>query len=283
MAEFLQLAFNGLTIGSIYALIALGYTLVWRTARTVNLAHGDIFTAGAYAALALGGFSVARQVGWPPWAAIVGSLAAAGIIGALLGVGVDRGIFRPLRQAGELTPLLCSLGASSVLENVYFLVFSSRDRSVPVQLPTGGFDVGGAHVTYVQVTIFATAAALVVGLNLLVRRTRLGRAIRAVAADAPVARLMGIPADAVITWVFALASCLGAVGGMLEATYFGIASPFMGFCPASRDWLRPSSAASAASPAPLPAACCWASSRPWARATSPVTGATSSPTRCSSL
>ncbi len=217
---FLQQLLNGLTIGAVYALIALGYTMVYGIIQLVNFAHGEIFMIGAYFGLSL--FACfAAQAG----AAISIGVLALGLIvaaagSALLGFCIDRSAYRPLRKAPKLSALITAIGVSFVLQNTVMLIYGAQDRYVPSLAAAGSMDWMGVHWTAMQGLIFAVSLFLMIGLQWVVYRTPLGRSMRAVAQDPLAAQLMGISVDRVIAITFLIGSGLAGVGGVLFGVYY---------------------------------------------------------------
>ena len=217
---FLQQILNGLTIGSVYALIALGYTMVYGIIQLINFAHGEVFIAGGYVALVV--FAAAELAGLHPAgpAGLLVMLAAAAALCTLLGIAVERVAYRPLRSAPKLSVLITAIGLSFFLQNALMLGFGAQDRYVPTPLRITPWSFGALSVSPMQGTIFAVSLALMAGLQWVVYGTRLGRNMRAVAQDPLAARLMGIPVDRVITGTFALGSALAGIGGVLFSGYY---------------------------------------------------------------
>jgi branched-subunit amino acid ABC-type transport system permease component len=202
-----QLFLTGVIAGGSYALLAVGYTLVYGVLGFINFAHGDVAMIGAYATLLL-----ATGAGWPLPAAGLGAMA----IAALLGIGIERVAYRPLRRAHRLAPLISAIAVSLALESAALLLWGGDVRTF--RLPVApGWQFGPFFVTPVQVVILATALAAMVGLQLLLTRTALGKAIRATADNLPVAAVVGIDTDRVIAAVFALGSALAALAATLLA------------------------------------------------------------------
>ena len=219
MAIFVQQLANGLTLGSVYALVALGYTMVYGVLRLINFAHGELFMLGGYltltgtAILALGGAPVPLQL-----AALAAAVAGAV---ALTGMLLERAAYRPLRRAPRLAPVVSALGASIFLQNGVMLVYGPRYQVLPEGLlPDWSWRVGGVGITLMQMVIFTSAVLLMAGLYLFVQKTPVGMAIRAIALDHEAARLMGIRVDRIIQWVFALGPALGALAGMMIGLYY---------------------------------------------------------------
>ena len=219
---FLQQLANGVTIGSIYALIALGYTMVYGVIQLVNFAHGEVFITGAYLAL-----TVLLLVGMSATAsgvALIAVLLACALIAmagcGALGAVVERVAYRPLRQAQRLAALITAIGVSFFLQNSLMLVYGAMDRRFPPFIPPVRWEVAGATVTNLQVIIWTVAGVLMVALQALVMSTRLGQAMRAAAQDPKACRLLGIPVDRVIALTFIIGSSLAAIGGMLFGLYY---------------------------------------------------------------
>jgi branched-chain amino acid transport system permease protein len=220
---FLQQIVNGLTIGAFYALIALGYTMVYGILRLINFAHGDIFMLGSY-------------VGWALVLALISGGAASGNIGIVLlalfivpavavgitGVALERLAYRPLRmaRAGILTLLISALGASLVLQNGVMLATGAQPQAYPNFLPIVTIYLGSARVTLVQLSTFIIAIALMVGLQLFVQNTKMGKAMRAVALSHDTARLMGVDVDRIIALTFFIGSALAAVAGVMTGLHY---------------------------------------------------------------
>jgi len=219
VSQFLQQLINGLSLGSIYALIALGYTMVYGVLRLINFAHGEVFMVGAYAGyyaawlLGVERFEAAGQ-NFPIYLALV-VLALAMGAAALLGVLIEALAYRPVRSAPRLTPLITAIGVSLLLQNVALLVFSPNPRRYPAILTEVRFEFAGVIVTNVKLTIFVLATLLMVGLHLLIQKTSWGRGARATSANLDAAELMGIDTGQVIRWTFATGSALAAAGGIL--------------------------------------------------------------------
>jgi len=220
---FLQQLLNGISLGSVYALFAVGFTIVFGVLEIINLAHPAVLAIGALVAYSL--FTTLR-VAMP--LAIVGTLVATG----LLGVVLDAAAFRPLRarRAGPLASLITSIGAALILVNLAQKVWGTEPLSYPPgTIPVRFFTVGGVTISLLQLMILATVVVLVVGLELLLARTRVGIAIRAVAENPTTASLLGIPFNRVVMFTFFLSSALGGVAGLLVGMLFqGSVSPFMG-------------------------------------------------------
>ena len=227
MDVLLQQILNGLILGSLYALVALGYTMVYGILELINFAHGEIVMLGAMVSVTVLG--VLAALGVPVPLALLAALAGAVAVCVATGVLVERVAYRPLRNAPRLAPLITAIGVSIVLQNLAMIVWGRQYLSFPPVLDIEIYEVAGATVTNVQILIVAVAGMVMAGLLLLVQRTRLGRAMRATAQNREVAGLMGVNVNQVIAATFAVGSALAAVAGLLIAAYYGIAHYNMGF------------------------------------------------------
>jgi branched-chain amino acid transport system permease protein len=230
LQEFLQQLVNGITWGSIYALIALGYTMVYGILRLINFAHGDVYMVGAFVA-----YYAARLIGTSGQA---GPLAAAGVlliamaVCAGLGVVIERGAYKPLRTSPRLTALITAIGVSLLLENLGLIVFGADPKFFPQiiarkQMELSSGVIVGSH----QLVVLGVAVLLMLLLQVVVFRTKIGRAMRAVSFNKEAASLMGISTDNVITFTFAVGSALAAAAGVLVALSNPKIDPLMGIMP----------------------------------------------------
>ena len=232
MSQFLQQVINGLSLGSIYALIALGYTMVYGILKLINFAHSEVFMVGAYTgfytagALGIEGMEQ-RGAAFPLYLALVVLMVAMGA-SALLGVLIERLAYRPVRSAPRLTPLITAIGVSLLLQNLGMLVFTPNPRRYPPIIKEVRFELGGVIVTNVKLTIFVVTLALMLGLWYLVQRTWTGRAMRAVSVNLDAAKLMGIDTGRTISATFAIGSALAAAGGILFGLDQITINPLMG-------------------------------------------------------
>ena len=223
---------NGLTIGGIYALIALGYTLVYGILLMINFAHGEIFMFGSFAGFFV--LTLLVQCGFAEDHVVLALLAAFGsamVVSALLGVLLERIAYRPLRRAPRLAPLISAIGASIFLQNVMMLIIQARMQLYPDLFPEGGLEMGSVSVSYFQIFITAVSVAMMAGLYFFIQRSRTGKAMRAVAEDKDVAALMGINVNRIIVTTFALGSALAAVAGVMVGMYYTQINHMMGFQP----------------------------------------------------
>jgi branched-chain amino acid transport system permease protein len=224
---FLQQIFNGLVLGSIYALVALGYTMVYGILQLINFAHGEVVMVGAMVSLWVSLKLLAHGVA-APIVFVLGLLAAVPAC-MLLGFVIERVAYRPLRRAPRLAPLITAIGVSIVLQALAMMIWGKQYKSVPQLIPAISLHVGGASITTLQLFIIAVSCVLMAGLLVLVNKTRLGRAMRATAQDATVAGLMGVDINRVISITFVIGSALAAVAGILVSQNYGIAHYYMGF------------------------------------------------------
>jgi branched-chain amino acid transport system permease protein len=224
---FLQQMINGLTLGSIYALVALGYTMVYGVLGLINFAHGEVVMVGALVALSVMN-ELAGGVAAAPMVLFLGVLAAV-LVCMLLGGVLERVAYRPLRHAPRLAPLITAIGMSIVVQQLAMLIWGRGYHAVPPLISSEPYTVLGASVTPVQLFIMVLAALLMAGLTWLIQRSRLGRAMRATAENPSIARLMGVDTDRVIALTFFLGSALAAVAGVMVGLNYGIVHYHMGF------------------------------------------------------
>ena len=228
MSTFLQQLINGLALGSIYALIALGYTMVYGVLCLINFAHGDVYMVGAFV-----GFYVARAFGanahsGGPLVAVasfVGAMAAC----ALLGMAIERLAYRPLREHSRLAVLITAIGVSLLIENLGVVFFGATPQSFPVIVPEGAFHpAGDVSIKYAQVAIVGVSLVLMVLLRWIVFGTKTGLGMRAVSHSLDAAKLMGVPTNRTISFTFAVGSAFAAAAGVLVAVDIPKIEPYMG-------------------------------------------------------
>ncbi len=225
MTTFLQQLVNGLSLGSIYALIALGYTMVYGVLRLINFAHGDVYMLGAYV-----GYFVSRRLqGREPslvsaLVVMVVSMVACGLFGIL----IERLAYRPVRRESRLTLLITAIGVSLLIENGAQLVFGPDPKFFPSLAPRADFIVAGVRLTSEQITVIVVSLLLMLLLHFFIRKTRTGKAMRAVSFSLDAARLMGISTDWIIAVTFALGSALAAAAGVLIGMQIPKIDPLMG-------------------------------------------------------
>ncbi len=228
MDIFLQQLINGLVLGSIYALIALGYTMVYGILELINFAHGEVTMMGAMICVAVMG-ALLGAGGVPVLLVLALGVAAAIAVCMALGYSIERVAYRPLRGAPRLAPLITAIGMSIVLQNTAMLIWGKQYLTFPKLFEPQRYEWAGAHVTSLQILIVVLAVILMAALLLLVHRTRLGRAMRATAQSPELAGLMGINPNTVISFTFIIGAALGAVAGVMVSAYYGLAHYYMGF------------------------------------------------------
>ncbi|HEX8366960.1 MAG TPA: branched-chain amino acid ABC transporter permease [Pyrinomonadaceae bacterium] len=227
MDTFVQQLINGLTIGSIYALIALGYTMVYGILRLINFAHGDIYMVGAYA-----GFMLATALGFAANPSALGfavTLIGAMAIAAAMGMAIERFAYRPVRKYSKMTTLITAIGVSLLIEYLFIFFFEPKPRSFPSLITNENYTLfGNATISTTQILIFVVSVLLMIALQYIIFYTKVGKAMRAVSFNLNSAKLMGINTDFVIAFTFALGSALAAAGGVLTAQYNPKIDPLMG-------------------------------------------------------
>jgi branched-chain amino acid transport system permease protein len=233
MHELIQTIINGLTTGFLYALIALGYTMVYGVLKLLNFAHGDVYMIGAYI-----GYFVLQWFGGPTAVSIPVPLLVlimfviAGLGCGVLGVAIERFAYRPLRDAPRIAPLITALGVSFVLENSVLLLFGGFTKSYNTESfisQTAGIHIDGAVIDPVQITIFVVSILMMWGLMQIVDRTTLGKSMRAVASDREAAEMLGIKVDRVISYTFFIGSAMAGVAGVMSGLAFNQISATIGF------------------------------------------------------
>jgi branched-chain amino acid transport system permease protein len=232
LAQFVQQLVNGLSLGAIYALIALGYTMVYGILRLINFAHGDVYMVGAFMGYYIGRILNAGQSSAAPSAlnfflTLGGSMAAC----ALLGFILERTAYRPLRKAPRLNALITAIGISLLLENLGQLIFGADPKDFPTLVERTSYTIGIVTFSNIQLIVIGTAIALMLGLQYIVHRTRMGTAMRAVSFSHDASGLMGINIHRVISFTFVLGSALAAAAGILVGLYNPKIDPLMGIMP----------------------------------------------------
>ena len=228
MDYFIELFFSGLTRGSIYALIALGYTMVYGIIGLINFAHGEIYMIGAFTAFIVA--TVLSIYGFPLLSIVIIAGLAAAVWSSAYGYTVEKIAYRPLRHAPRLSPLISAIGMSIFLQNYVLLAQTSDFLPFPELIPEFAFmEPYAATVGSSDMVILVTTAVVMVALTLLIKFTRIGKAMRATAQDRTMARLVGINVDRVISVTFIIGSALAAIGGLLIASHIGQINFFIGF------------------------------------------------------
>ncbi len=223
---------NGLTIGGIYALIALGYTLVYGILFMINFAHGEIFMFGSFGGFAALTFFVnSGFVDKHPGLAIIGAFFVAIIVSSILGALLERIAYRPLRKAPRLAPLISAIGASIFLQNVMMLIIKARIQVYPDIIEEDYMEFSWFSISYFQIFIILGSVLLMIGLLLIIKKTKTGKAMRAVAENKEAASLMGIDVNRIILITFVIGSTLAAVAGVMVGIYYTQINHMMGFIP----------------------------------------------------
>ena len=229
MDTFIQQIINGLVLGSVYALVALGYTMVYGIINLINFAHGEVLMVGAMVSWTI--VTVFASAGLPGWLLLLISLVAAIVVCSILNFSIEKIAYRPLRNAPRLAPLITAMGVSLLLQTLAMIIWKPDFKSFPILLPSEPFHIGGAVINVTQILILVVTAVTLAGLMYLVNQTRLGRAMRATAENPRVAGLMGVRPDTVISATFIIGAALAALAGVMYAANYGSVQHTMGFLP----------------------------------------------------
>jgi branched-chain amino acid transport system permease protein len=229
MDIFLQQLINGLTLGSVYALVALGYTMVYGIIGLINFAHGEVVMIGAMVSLSVITWLLGMNLPLPTALVILVGLVAAILVCVAIAYSMEKVAYRPLRKAPRLAPLITAIGMSIILQNTALMIWGRNYRTFPTVIQPTPHNILGASMTDLQMVIVLLAGLLMAGLVFVVQRTRLGMAMRATAQNPQVAGLMGIDINVVISAAFVIGAALAAVAGLMVMTYYGIAHYYMGF------------------------------------------------------
>ncbi|MGB4984235.1 MAG: branched-chain amino acid ABC transporter permease [Erysipelotrichaceae bacterium] len=219
MIEFVQQMINGLSLGSIYALVALGYTMVYGIIKLINFAHGDIYMVGAFL-----GFVSITYFKLPFFVAIVVSM----VLCAVLGVVIEKIAYKPLRNAPRIAVLITAIGVSFFLEYLFVFIFGADIKTFPPIFGNNNLTIGSFYINYQQILIFTVTITLMLVLQFIVKKSKMGKAMQAVSSNAKAASLMGISVDKTISFTFALSGALAGVAGVLVGVYYNSINPLMG-------------------------------------------------------
>ncbi|HWR79480.1 MAG TPA: high-affinity branched-chain amino acid ABC transporter permease LivH [Pseudomonas sp.] len=230
--HYLQQLVNGLTIGSTYALIAIGYTMVYGIIGMINFAHGEVYMIGSYVAfIAIIGLTMLGLDSLP--LIIIGAFVASIVVTSAYGYSIERIAYRPLRGSNRLIPLISAIGMSIFLQNGVLLAQDSKDKAIPNLIPGnivfGESAMNGVVISYMQILIFVITFLVMLGLTMFISRSRLGRACRACAEDIKMANLLGINTNNIIALTFVIGAALAAVAAVLLGMQYGVINPNMGF------------------------------------------------------
>ncbi len=231
METLIQQIINGLVLGSMYALVALGYTMVYGIIGLINFAHGEVLMVGALTSWSIIGMMQESMPGMPGWIILLIATMIACVVAAALNFSIEKLAYRPLRNSPRLAPLITAIGMSILLQTLAMIIWKPNYKPYPNLLPTVPYDVGGAVITLTQVMILAMTVVSLAVLMWLVNYTRLGRAMRATAENPRVAALMGVKPDLVISATFVIGAVLAAIAGIMWAANYGTVQHTMGFLP----------------------------------------------------
>jgi branched-chain amino acid transport system permease protein len=224
---FLQQVINGLTLGCVYAVVALGYTMVYGIIQLINFAHGEVVMIGCMVAFSV--IVALAPSGMSPLLVVAIGVACAVPVCMAVNFIVERVAYRPLRNAPRLAPLITAIGVSIILQHLALLVWSRNIIAFPQIIPLHVYTIAGADISNVQIVIIGISILMMIGLMALIYRTKIGIAMRATSQNAQVAGLMGVDIDRVISFTFVVGAALGAVAGVMVGTYYGVAHYQMGF------------------------------------------------------
>jgi branched-chain amino acid transport system permease protein len=231
MEILLQQIINGLVLGSMYALVALGYTMVYGIINLINFAHGEVLMVGALTSWAIITNAQEAMPGIPGWLLLLVALLISCVVAAALNFTIEKVAYRPLRNSPKLAPLITAIGMSILLQTLAMIIFKPNYKPYPTLLPAAPIQVAGAVITTTQIMILAMTAISLAVLMYLVNYTRLGRAMRATAENPRVAALMGVKPDTVISATFIIGAVLATIAGVMYASNYGTVQHTMGFLP----------------------------------------------------
>jgi branched-chain amino acid transport system permease protein len=231
METLLQQIINGLVLGSMYALVALGYTMVYGIINLINFAHGEVLMVGALTSWSVIGMMKESMPGTPGWFILLLALIIACVVCAVLNFTIEKVAYRSLRNSPRLAPLISAIGMSILLQTLAMIIWKPNYKPYPNLLPPVPYEIGGAVITLTQIIILATTAISLSVLMYIVHRTSLGRAMRATAENPRVAALMGVKPDVVISATFVIGAILAAIAGVMWAANYGTVNHTMGFLP----------------------------------------------------
>ena len=231
MEILLQQIINGLVLGSMYALVALGYTMVYGIINLINFAHGEVLMIGAITSWSIITSAQESMPGIPGWLLLLVATIISCVVAAALNFAIEKVAYRPLRNSPKLAPLITAIGMSIFLQTVAMIIWKPNYKPYPTLLPPKPFQIGGAVITSTQVMILVVTVVSLAVLMYVVNYTRMGRAMRATAENPGVAALMGVKPDTVISATFIIGAVLATIAGVMYASNYGIAQHAMGFIP----------------------------------------------------
>lgn len=223
---FLQTVSNGVSLGSMYSMIAVGYSMVYSLLYQVNFAHGDLYVFGTFIAFTFMSMSLPLPV----------AILAAGLLTALIGMTIERTVYRPVRYANRIVPMISALGAALVLRTLAQVIWGPEALSFPLFLPAGSVDLGGFKLFYKNIVVIVFASVLVVCLTMVMKHTKLGRATQCIVENMQTAQLMGIPINKIIPLIYGLGGFFGVIGGIMYSGYYGVISIDMGMWGTIKAW-----------------------------------------------
>jgi branched-chain amino acid transport system permease protein len=228
---FVQQVINGLVLGSMYALIALGYTMVYGIINLINFAHGEVLMVAALTSWSVIGLMQESMPGLPGWVMLIIALVISSVVAASLNFTIEKIAYRPLRNSPKLAPLITAIGVSILLQTLAMIIWKPNYKPYPTLLPSTPFNIGGAVISPTQIMILGVTAVSLAVLMWVVNRTKLGRAMRATSENPGVAALMGVKPDMVISATFVMGAILAAIAGVMFASNYGTVHHSMGFLP----------------------------------------------------
>ncbi len=231
MEILLQQIINGLVLGSMYALVALGYTMVYGIINLINFAHGEVLMVGALTSWTVIGIMKEAMPGAPGWIILILALIISCVVAAALNFVIEKIAYRPLRNSPKLAPLITAIGMSILLQTLAMIIWKPNYKPYPTLLPSAPLEIGGAVITPTQIMILGLTAVSLAVLMYLVNYTKLGRAMRATAENPRVAGLMGVKPDMVISATFIIGAILATIAGVMYASNYGTVQHTMGFLP----------------------------------------------------
>ena len=231
MEILLQQIINGLVLGSMYALVALGYTMVYGIIKLINFAHGEVLMVGALTSWTIIGWMRDSMPGTPGWLVLLIAMLIACVVCAVINFSIEKIAYRPLRNSPKLAPLITAIGVSLLLQTLAMIIWKPNNKPYPTLLGSTPLEFGGAVITVSQIATLGITVVALASLTYLVNMTKLGRAMRATAENPKVASLMGVKPDTVISATFVIGATLAAIAGVMYATTYGTAYHTMGFLP----------------------------------------------------
>ena len=223
---FLQTASNGISLGSMYSMIAVGYSMVYSLLYQVNFVHGDLYVFGTFIAFTFMSMALPLPV----------AILAAGLLTALIGMTIERTVYRPVRYANRIVPMISALGAALVLRTVAQVIWGPEALAFPLFLGDGALNIGGFTLFYKNIIVLAVATVLVVALTAVMNHTKMGRATQCIVENMQTAQLMGIPINKIIPLIYGLGGFFGVIGGIMYSGYYGVISIDMGIWGTIKAW-----------------------------------------------